>query len=105
MRLWLTARGLTYSRSAREDFARAHPALFGYAYGVTLRGYDLCSSGTVASITAFMTSALQATGWNKVAANARCFYADQCWTRDLTVISWHVDDPLNWHIAYRPATS
>jgi hypothetical protein len=70
-----------------------------------LRGYDLCSSGTAASITAFLTSSLQATGWKKVASNARCFYGDQCWTRDLTVISWHVDDPTNWNIAYRPAIS
>jgi hypothetical protein len=69
-----------------------------------LRGYDLCSSGTFASITAFLTSALPATGWMK-ATDARCFYTDQCWTRDLTVISWHVDDPTNWNIAYHPATS
>jgi hypothetical protein len=70
-----------------------------------LRGYDLCSSGTVASITAFLTSALPATGWTKVASNARCFYADHCWTRDLTVISWQVDDPTNWNLAYHPAAS
>jgi hypothetical protein len=69
-----------------------------------LRGYDLCSSGTAASVAAFLTSALPATGWTK-ATNARCFYADQCWTRDLTVISWHVDDPTNWRIAYRVAAS
>lgn len=69
-----------------------------------LRGYDLCSSGTAASISAFLSSALPSTGWTKVAANARCFYSDQCWTRDLDVISWRVDDPADWHIAYRPAT-
>jgi hypothetical protein len=67
-----------------------------------LRGYDLCSSGTVASISAYLTSALQGTGWKKAASDARCFYADQCWTRDSTVISWHVDDPTNWNITYRP---
>lgn len=67
-----------------------------------LRGYDLCSSGTVASISAYLTSALQGTGWKKAASYARCFYADQCWTRDSTVISWHVDDPTNWNITYRP---
>jgi hypothetical protein len=70
-----------------------------------LRGYDLCSSGTVASITAFLNSALGTTGWNKVTSNTRCFYDDQCWTRDLAVISWHVDDPTNWHIVYHPAAS
>jgi hypothetical protein len=70
-----------------------------------LRGYDLCSSGTAASIIAFLTNALPSTGWTKVASNARCFYNDQCWTRDLAVISWHVDDPTDWLIAYHPATS
>src|SRR3974390_2469823 len=38
--LWLAATGLTYNRTAREDFARSHPELFGQAYDVTLRGYD-----------------------------------------------------------------
>jgi hypothetical protein len=70
-----------------------------------LRGYDLCSSGTVASVSAFLSSALPASGWTKVAANARCFYADQCWTKASAVISWQIDDPTDWHIAYRPATS
>jgi hypothetical protein len=70
-----------------------------------LRGYDLCSSGTAASITVFLASALPATGWTKVASDARCFYADQCWTKGSAAISWHIDDPTNWNIAYRPATS
>jgi hypothetical protein len=69
-----------------------------------LRGYDLCSSGDVASITAFLTSALPATGWTK-ATDARCFYADQCWITSSAAISWHVNDPSNWTIAYHPATS
>jgi hypothetical protein len=70
-----------------------------------LRGYDLCSSGSAASITAFLTSALPATGWAKVASDARCFYADQCWAKGTAAISWRVDDPTNWNIAYRPAAS
>jgi hypothetical protein len=69
-----------------------------------LRGYDLCSSGTAASVIAFLTSTLPATGWTK-ASDARCFYADQCWTKGAAAISWHVDDPTNWNIAYRPATA
>jgi len=69
-----------------------------------LRGYDLCSSGTAASVTAFLTSTLPATGWTK-ASDAHCFYADQCWTKGAAAISWHVDDPTNWIIAYRPATA
>ncbi len=70
-----------------------------------LHGYDLCSSGTAASVTAFLTSALPATGWTKVASNAHCFYGDQCWTKGANAISWHVDDPTDWHIAYHPLTA
>jgi hypothetical protein len=40
LRLWLAATGRPYNRVAREHFVRAHPALFGRAYEVTLRGYD-----------------------------------------------------------------
>ena len=40
--------------------------------------------------------------WGEAVA---CFYADQCWTKGAAAISWHVDDPINWIIAYRPATS
>jgi len=40
VRVWLAATGLTYDSSAREAFVRAHPALFGRAYQVTLRGYE-----------------------------------------------------------------
>jgi hypothetical protein len=39
-RRWLAASGLDYGRSSREAFARAHPALFGSAYEVALRGYE-----------------------------------------------------------------
>ncbi len=69
-----------------------------------LRGYDLCSSGTVASVTVFLNSALPATGWAKAGADARCFYGDECWTKGASAISWRVDDPTDWHIAYHPAT-
>ena len=40
IRVWLGATGLAYDRAAREGFVRAHPALFGRAHEVTLRGYD-----------------------------------------------------------------
>jgi hypothetical protein len=39
LRLWLAAAGVTYDQRAREAFVRAHPALFGRAYEVTLRGF------------------------------------------------------------------
>jgi hypothetical protein len=40
VRLWLAAAGSSYNHGSREAFARAHPALFGRAYHVTLHGYD-----------------------------------------------------------------
>jgi hypothetical protein len=41
----------------------------------------------------------------KVASNARCFYSDQCWIKGSAAISWQVDEPTDWHIAYRPTAS
>jgi hypothetical protein len=70
-----------------------------------LHGYDLCSSGGAASITVFLTSALPDTGWTKVVSDARCFYPDQCWIKGGAAISWRVDDPTNWNIAYHLAPS
>jgi hypothetical protein len=40
LRLWLAAMDVNYCSVSREGFARAHPALFGCAYDVTLRGYE-----------------------------------------------------------------
>lgn len=67
-----------------------------------LRGYDICSPGTVQSVSAFMTKELPATGWTKIAAVPACFYAAQCWQNGSAVISWNAEsDPLSWHIAWR----
>jgi hypothetical protein len=67
-----------------------------------LRGYDVCSPGTAQSVSAFMAKELPATGWTKVASNAACFYAAQCWQNGSAFISWNVaSDPLNWMIAWR----
>lgn len=70
-----------------------------------LRGFDVCSPGTTASISAFMTKELPATGWHQIAgtSNPACFYTSQCWQHGSAVISWAVagftaDD---WHIAWR----
>jgi hypothetical protein len=38
--LWLAGARLAYCGAARERFVRAHPTLFGSAYGLTLRGYE-----------------------------------------------------------------
>jgi hypothetical protein len=40
LRSWLAVTGLAYDCAAREGFVRAHPALFGRAFEVTLRGYE-----------------------------------------------------------------
>jgi hypothetical protein len=40
LRVWLAATGRSYESETRELFARAHPAIFGCAYDVALRGYD-----------------------------------------------------------------
>jgi hypothetical protein len=66
-----------------------------------LRGYDLCSSGTAASVTAFLTNSLPTSGWAK-GSDPRCFYSDECWTKGTSAISWQVSDPTLWHIAYHP---
>jgi hypothetical protein len=71
-----------------------------------LRGYDLCSAGTAASVSTYLTGALPSAGWTHVASDPRCFYQDQCWTKgSAAAISWHVDDPTDWHIAYHPMTA
>jgi hypothetical protein len=69
-----------------------------------LRGVDLCSAGTAASVSAFLQKELPAEGWTKVASDTRCFYTDECWTGGSSAISWHVDDPTDWHIAWHPST-
>lgn len=66
-----------------------------------LHGYDLCSSGTATSVSAFLTSALPASGWTK-GSDRRCFYTDECWTKGGNAISWNAGDPTDWHIAYHP---
>jgi hypothetical protein len=69
-----------------------------------IRGYDLCSSGTASSVSAFLARSLPADSWAKSASDPHCFYSDQCWTKGGNVISWHVDDPTDWHIASHPST-
>lgn len=63
-------------------------------------GMDLCSPGTVASVSSFMTSELAKEGWQQVASNAKCVFNAECWTGGSSVISWQVTDPTDWIIAY-----
>lgn len=66
-----------------------------------LHGYDLCSSGNSASVSAFLTKALPASGWAK-GNDPHCFYSDECWTKGSQAISWQVQGATDWHIAYHP---
>lgn len=68
-----------------------------------VRGFDICSPGTTASISAFMTTELPATGWTKIGADSHCIYTDQCWQNGSAIISWSVTGftASNWHIAWR----
>jgi hypothetical protein len=69
-----------------------------------VRGFDVCSPGTVQSVSAFMGKELPATGWTKIAAVPACLYAAECWKNGSAVISWDAgSDPLNWHIGWRAA--
>jgi hypothetical protein len=65
-----------------------------------LRGEDLCGPGTAASITAFLNKALSAAGWIK-GSDSKCFFSAQCWTKGSNAISWQVNDPKDWMVAYR----
>lgn len=68
-----------------------------------VRGEDICSPGTVASITAFLTTELPATGWATVPGSTTgCIFSANCWKKGTQVISYQVGtDPTNWVVAYR----
>lgn len=63
-------------------------------------GYDICSPGTAASVSTFMTKELPATGWTKVASNSACVSTAECWTHGSAAISWSVTDPSQWFIGW-----
>lgn len=68
-----------------------------------LRGYDICSPGTVASVTAFLAKEVPADGWTKITtSDARCINTANCWTKNGQVWSWGaISDPTLWMISYR----
>ncbi len=68
-----------------------------------LRGYDICSPGTAASVTAFMEKEVPADGWTKVTTNdAHCTISSNCWSKDGQYWSWgSISDPTLWRISYR----
>jgi hypothetical protein len=68
-----------------------------------IRGYDICSPGTAASVTAFLAKEVPADGWTKVTtSNAHCTIASNCWTKSGQYWSWGaISDPKLWTISYR----
>jgi hypothetical protein len=61
-------------------------------------GIDICGPGTAASVSAFMTKELPATGWSTT-TSSKCVFS-QCWHNGAAVISWTVTDPTSWVIAW-----
>lgn len=65
-----------------------------------LHAWDVCSPGTVASISTFMRKELPATGWKAIAtSNAACSFTS-CWANSGQTISWSVSDPAQWFVGY-----
>ena len=65
-----------------------------------VRGFDICSAGTSASITAFMQQNLPAYGWTLVSSSGGI----QTWKSGTGTINWSVPDPLEWNINWRVTT-
>jgi hypothetical protein len=69
-----------------------------------VRGFEVCSPGTVASVNAFMTKELPAIGWTQVASNAGCIFNAECWTNGSSAVSWNTNTTngaTGWIIAWR----
>ncbi|MGO8947170.1 MAG: hypothetical protein ACLQUY_05810 [Ktedonobacterales bacterium] len=62
-----------------------------------VRGYDICSTGTVSMITTFMQQNLPAYGWMLVSNSGGI----QSWKSSSGTINWSVADPLEWNINWR----
>jgi hypothetical protein len=67
-----------------------------------VRGFEACSPGTAASVGAFMTKELPATGWTKVDSNADCIFDAECWTQGSSAVSWDASGgATSWVVAWR----
>jgi hypothetical protein len=68
-----------------------------------VRGYDICSPGTAASVKAFLDKEAPADGWTKVTtSDAHCTIPLNCWTKGGQFWSWGaISDPTLWTISYR----
>jgi hypothetical protein len=66
-----------------------------------LRGYDICSAGTAATITAFLEQNLPAYGWTLVSSSG----GTESWKNSTGTINWSVPDPLEWNMYWRVPVS
>jgi hypothetical protein len=62
-----------------------------------VKGYAICSTGTAATITAFMEQNLPAYGWTLVSSSGGV----ETWQNSIGTINWSVPDPLEWNIYWR----
>jgi hypothetical protein len=62
-----------------------------------VRGYDICSAGTAADVTAFMEQNLPTYGWTLVSSSGGV----ATWQSSTGTITWSVPDPLEWNIHWR----
>jgi hypothetical protein len=62
-----------------------------------VRGYAICSTGTAATITAFLEQNLPAYGWTFVSSSGGV----ETWKSSTGTINWSVPDPLEWNLYWR----
>jgi hypothetical protein len=62
-----------------------------------VRGYDICSSGTATSITAYMEQNLPSYGWSLVSKSGGI----ETWKSGTGTINWSISNPLDWNINWR----
>ncbi len=71
-----------------------------------LRGTILCSAGTTASITVFMTKHLSSLGWQQLSAvTGTCppsmkYASPTCWQNGSYRLVWAINSPIDWLIVF-----
>jgi len=69
-----------------------------------VKGLDVCSPGTAASVAQFLSKEVPAAGWTKVTtSDPHCTNPANCWTKGGQFWSWvpSIGDPADWVISYR----
>lgn len=67
------------------------------------QGEDICSPGTAASVTQFLTTEVPVAGWTKVTtSDPHCTNPANCWTKGGQFASWGtIGDPTLWIVSSR----